>query len=274
MPKSQGYTGVKAWAGRYSYEEAKSRCHDDDETVTMIREDEAPLFSASCYADVAQKWASEEIGRLSALLTAATERAEKLKRWHRIACKDAEEWGARATAAEAALAKAGAESGRLIGALVEARRSGQKKHRRAQKAEAMIARQAQNVTVGRKLVRYALGTAERDRAKMRAANHEARIAKAQRGKQERRAEKAEAALAEREGEVAIPEGWEASNPIYTRSPWRVVHSYPSGWVFGRDLKGYNSTAWERGSFQTPQEAMRAADEAALAPDAEKGDRDA
>lgn len=49
-PNNQGYTGVKARAGRYHASEA-----DPESGVTAIHEDDAPMFSKACWEDVKVK---------------------------------------------------------------------------------------------------------------------------------------------------------------------------------------------------------------------------
>lgn len=58
-PNSQGYTGIKAEAGRYTEQEAKEWADHDRTDTTAIHEDDAPDFSQGCCpyvkADVLEK---------------------------------------------------------------------------------------------------------------------------------------------------------------------------------------------------------------------------
>lgn len=103
----------------------------------------------------------------------------------------------------------------------EARRSGQAKHRRAQRAEIQIARQAKDIRIYRTLLGNKHKGIDYWRSRMKDARHEARIAKAQRGRFERERDAALSALAlAREALRRIGTATVAS--INARSRWSAV----------------------------------------------------
>jgi len=69
-PGNCGYTGIKENAGRYL---ASDACPDSG--VIAVHEDDAPIFSEACFADLAAEWAKGRIGADAA--TIATLQAEK-----------------------------------------------------------------------------------------------------------------------------------------------------------------------------------------------------
>lgn len=60
-PDNCGYTGIKAYAGRYLESEAMP-----DAGVTAIHEDDAPMFSKACFDDLRVKFLLEQIAALEA----------------------------------------------------------------------------------------------------------------------------------------------------------------------------------------------------------------
>jgi hypothetical protein len=57
-PNRQGYTGVKARAGRYTQDEGEALA---DCGVTFVHQDEAPMFSPACWNDVKVGYLLERI---------------------------------------------------------------------------------------------------------------------------------------------------------------------------------------------------------------------
>lgn len=74
-PNNQGYTGVKAFAGRYREVDALGL-----DSVTAIHEDDAPMFSKACWEHVKVSYLQAEIAKRDAvidgLLGAATDAIE------------------------------------------------------------------------------------------------------------------------------------------------------------------------------------------------------
>lgn len=56
-PNDCGYTGIRDHAGRYTFDEAKSRAING---VMMMRADKAPEFSEACFDDLARKHLAEQ----------------------------------------------------------------------------------------------------------------------------------------------------------------------------------------------------------------------
>lgn len=81
---NMGYTGVKEQAGRYTQDDADF--YADDDCVTAIIEDEAPMFAPACWNEVKVEYLLTQIEALTAQLAeareserAAIERADQAK---------------------------------------------------------------------------------------------------------------------------------------------------------------------------------------------------
>ena len=70
-PDNMGYTGVKERAGRYT--QADADFYADDDRVTAILEDEAPMFAPACWNEVKVEYLLAQIQSLTAQLTEARE---------------------------------------------------------------------------------------------------------------------------------------------------------------------------------------------------------
>jgi len=70
-PKAQGYTGVKARAGRYTLEECALHCGPNGpdgprDGITFIREEDAPNYSPCCFSDIKERHMQEKADALQA----------------------------------------------------------------------------------------------------------------------------------------------------------------------------------------------------------------
>lgn len=63
-PNSQGYTGLKREAGRYTEEQAKAWADHDRTETKAIHENDAPRFAPECSADSRVKDLQDENERL------------------------------------------------------------------------------------------------------------------------------------------------------------------------------------------------------------------
>lgn len=70
-PDNMGYTGVKERAGRYT--QADADFYADDDQVTAILEDEAPMFAPACWNEVKVEYLLAQIASLTAQLAEARE---------------------------------------------------------------------------------------------------------------------------------------------------------------------------------------------------------
>jgi hypothetical protein len=92
-PNSQGYTGLKSEAGRYTDEQVAIYRRNDEYTVSIIEAETADEISPSCYPDIAQK-------HLQGLLSFAQVEIERLKEECHLSMRTIAEERYRAEAAE------------------------------------------------------------------------------------------------------------------------------------------------------------------------------
>ena len=83
-PNSQGYTGIRDKAGRYTLTEAIARAHPNGKDgprdgMDYIHESEAPEFSPKCFEDLKVKHLAEARDKLATDLAAALAREAALR---------------------------------------------------------------------------------------------------------------------------------------------------------------------------------------------------
>lgn len=90
-PEAKGYTGIRDHAGRYTRADAETHA-DPVSGVTMMHEDEAPMFSPKCFPDVARDHLLTALSAKDAELAKAREALEQERSYWQEIVRGRDEW--------------------------------------------------------------------------------------------------------------------------------------------------------------------------------------